>query len=95
MADTHQIRCIHTTQRTDPHQRIASVGGVNSDGTRWRLSQQVAIDGITSGMWAFFVEINRDRVQVIVAVSRCGHKYLKTKIDGDQPDNLLSLPECP
>ncbi|WP_157785358.1 DUF3892 domain-containing protein, partial [Bradyrhizobium yuanmingense] len=24
-----------------------------------------------------------------------GHKYIKTKADGIQPDNLLSLPECP
>jgi hypothetical protein len=31
---------------------------------------------------------------VIVAVHN-GHKYIKTKADGIQPDNLLSLPECP
>jgi hypothetical protein len=36
-----------------------------------------------------------DSVWVIVAVSRLGHKYLKTEADGEQPDNLLSLPECP
>jgi hypothetical protein len=34
-------------------------------------------------------------VWVIIAVSQCGHKYLKTQADGLQPDNLLSLPECP
>ena len=32
-------------------------------------------------------------VDVIVA-SHNGNKYLKTKNDGLQPDNLLSLPEC-
>jgi hypothetical protein len=31
---------------------------------------------------------------VIVGTSRYGHKYLKTEADGEQPDNLLSLPEC-
>jgi hypothetical protein len=34
-------------------------------------------------------------VRVIVAVSRYGNKYPKTEIDGDDPNNLLSLPECP
>jgi hypothetical protein len=32
---------------------------------------------------------------VVVAVSRYGNKYIKTTADGEQPDNLLSLPECP
>jgi hypothetical protein len=31
---------------------------------------------------------------VVVSVSRLGHKYIKTEADGEQPDNLLSLPEC-
>nr|WP_301538770.1 DUF3892 domain-containing protein [Klebsiella pneumoniae] len=31
---------------------------------------------------------------VIVAVSASGNKYLKTQNDGEQPNNLLSLPEC-
>jgi len=35
------------------------------------------------------------RATIIVAVSRFGNKYLKTEADGEQPDNLLSLPECP
>ncbi|WP_293875992.1 MULTISPECIES: DUF3892 domain-containing protein [unclassified Sphingomonas] len=34
-------------------------------------------------------------VQVIVARSVSGNKYLKTQSDGEQPNNLLSLPECP
>ena len=33
-------------------------------------------------------------VDVVVAVSRFGHSYLKTQADGEVPDNLLSLPEC-
>lgn len=32
---------------------------------------------------------------VVVAVSRFGNKYIKTEADGEQPNNLLSLPECP
>lgn len=34
-------------------------------------------------------------VWVIVATSQYGNKYLKTDNDGEQPNNLLILPECP
>nr|WP_269474859.1 DUF3892 domain-containing protein [Serratia ureilytica] len=34
-------------------------------------------------------------VWVIVSNSAAGNKYLKTQNDGEQPNNLLSLPECP
>jgi len=33
-------------------------------------------------------------VNVVIATSRYGNKYLKATADGDQPNNLLSLPEC-
>ena len=32
---------------------------------------------------------------VIVAMDPYGNKYLKTERDGDTPNDLLGLPECP
>ncbi|HEX9993515.1 MAG TPA: DUF3892 domain-containing protein [Acidimicrobiales bacterium] len=92
---TVQIRCINKTDRLDPAERIKAVGGVNSDGTRWKLSLDDAIRGVETGRYHFYVERPAGhRVWVIVAVSAAGRKYLKTANDGEQPNNLLSLPEC-
>lgn len=95
MASVHRITCINKQPRQDPYNAITHVGGVNHDNTRWKLTQPNAIAGIENGKWEFYVEVNRDRVRVIVAISRAGNKYLKTENDGDEPNNLLSLPECP
>ncbi|MEC0371124.1 DUF3892 domain-containing protein [Paenibacillus chibensis] len=95
MADRHQITCVNKSERYNPHERITHVGGKNADGTRWRITQQDAIQGIENGKWAFYVSAGGRTVDVIVAKSQYGHKYLKTVADGSQPDNLLSLSECP
>jgi hypothetical protein len=95
MATSVQIQCVNKTDRYNPHERISHVGGVNADKTRWKLTQEQAIQGTESGQWRFYVSVGGHSVWVIVAVSRFGNKYLKTEADGDQPDNLLSLPECP
>lgn len=94
MAERHQILCVNKSDRYNPHERITHIGGKNANGTRWRITQEEAITGIESGKWSFYVSRGGRTVDVIVAKSQYGHKYLKTVADGVQPDNLLSLPEC-
>ena len=95
MAD-HEITCIHKSDRSEVHERIKSIGGVDpTDGKRWKLSQQEAIKGVESGKLRFYLMVGGKAVPVVVAVSAWGHKYLKTQIDREQPGSLLSLEECP
>ena len=95
MASSHEIKCINKSDRYDAHERIKNIGGLNSTGERWKLTQPDAIAGIEAGKWQFYVSVGGRSVWVVVATSRYGNKYLKTESDGEQPNNLLSLPECP
>jgi hypothetical protein len=94
MADRHRIQCINKSDRDDPYERITNIGGINN-GQRWKITEDEAIKGIEAGKWVFYVSVNNQAVNVIIATSPWGNKYLKTVADGEDPNNLLSLPECP
>jgi hypothetical protein len=96
MAQYLRIRCIVKTDQASAHERIHSVGGAKPDGSRWQLTQDKAISCIEDGTHVFYIERPVDRrIDVIVAMSADGNKYLKTAADREQPDRLLSLPTCP
>ncbi len=90
----YQIMCINKRDRDNAWERITHVGGV-AGGQRWKQTQEQTIQEIESGAFRFFVSVKGDSVPVEVATSRFGNKYIKTTSDGDLPNNLLSLPECP
>jgi hypothetical protein len=93
MATSVQIKCINKLARNDPSERITHVGGYED--RQWKITQQQAIDYIENGTYRFWVSADGKCVWVIVAVSRWGNKYIRTEGDGEDQNNLLSLPECP
>lgn len=94
MPQNHQITCI-IPDGADSDRRIDSIGGANGakGGGHWCIKLDAAIKGIEEGMWRFWTSVNGNSVWVIIA-KRNGKKYLKTEADGDEPNNLLSLPRC-
>ncbi|MCQ1856155.1 DUF3892 domain-containing protein, partial [Neorhizobium galegae] len=49
MATSVRIQCINKSDRTNAWERIRYVGGLNGDGTRWKLSLNDAISGVETG----------------------------------------------
>lgn len=88
-----RIQCVNKTNRQDPHERIHSVGGVNPDGTPWKMTQTAAIQGIKDGTYKFWTFGGGKSVWVVIATHN-SREYLKTEADGVHPNNLLALPEC-
>jgi hypothetical protein len=70
------------------------INGINADRTRWKLSHTEAIHSIVNNTYLFYVKQGGKIIHVVIA-NQAGWKYLKTTEDGEQPDILLSLPECP
>jgi hypothetical protein len=91
---TAQITCINKIPRNDFHNRIQNVGGIGGDGKAWKITQPACIALLKGGDWQFTVYAGGKVVRVIVAQHN-GHDYIKTEADGLEPNNLLSLPECP
>jgi hypothetical protein len=94
MAMNVQIQCINKTNRQSRHERISHVGGINADGTRWKLTEDAAIGGIKNDTWKFWTTGGGKSTWVVIA-THLGREYLKTEADTTTSDNLLSLPECP
>lgn len=89
-----QIQCAKC-DKADPHQRVRYIGGMNPDGTRWTLSEDVAIAGLKEGKWRFWTAGDKKSVWIVTAKSPSGREYLKAETDWVHPAKLLALPDCP
>lgn len=74
----------------DPLERIDSIAGVNSDRSRWSLTQTAAIAAIDAGTDEFFVMAESGPVKLTVVAVR-DQKYLGTERGKSHPDDLVNL----
>lgn len=95
MTTNHQIQFVNKIPRQDIHNAIRAVGGVNPNGTQWRMLLADAVAAVQAGKYKFYVAAGGNSVWVYVARSIAGNFYLKTEADSLLLDNLLSLPEFP
>jgi hypothetical protein len=94
-AGVYRITEVTTAENDGRQGRITRVSGTRSDGLRWQYSTGEVIDAIRRGASFFVEEPAGDRVEVVVAHSDTGRRYLRTTADGDVPNNLLALPRLP
>jgi hypothetical protein len=93
MARPYRRRAVSFVSRaysSDPLERIETIGGVNSDHTRWKLSQVAAIAAIEAGTDEFFVKVSEQPVMLVV-LNHDGQKYLQSEREKTHRDDLLSI----
>lgn len=98
MAENVQVSCIKKRGgHHNPHERIEGLGGVHG-GKQWYMSENDIIAELekpdSTRRFNFYTSVSGKSVWVIIA-NHNGRKYLKTTADGYEPNNLLSLSECP
>jgi hypothetical protein len=87
----YRITC---TQNHPAHGRITDFGCVTNTNLYQFFSEEEGIKRIKSGD-TFYVERPVNHIVEVVIAKRENTEYLKTEPDGEKPDNLLALPDCP
>jgi hypothetical protein len=87
-----EVSCITKTDKNNPHEKISHVGGIHKD-TFWKVPIDEAIHNIEMGFFIYYVGKNGIEVDLEIA-TRDGNKYLKTKNDDTEINNLLELKQC-
>jgi hypothetical protein len=94
MVQEAKITCVAKTGRREPYDRIRSLGGGLH--AYWEISHERAIDLLEHDRCRFYTCTGEGkRLYLVVVTSPDGHKYVKTVADSEQPEHLLTLPECP
>lgn len=88
-----QITHIHKDDRLDPTTAILWVGGVDSNGHRWRMEMRQAAYLVRTGQESFFTLENSRYADVEAILGPSGLHYLRTDPDSVGANNLLHLPE--
>jgi Protein of unknown function (DUF3892) len=83
---------VNRTDPTSADDRIHHVGGINADGSRWKLSEDEAIAAIKDGRWMFSATCNGRKVRVVIAKDGQSREFLRTEMDELTRLRLLTPP---
>ena len=88
----YRVTC---TTKLEKHEHIVSLGCYGPGNTFHNFSEAEVIDRIQNRGDTFYSERPDGHVAEITFETRLGEKFLKTKPDGERPNNLDWLPDCP
>ena len=88
-----RITCITKPNAHSSHEHITNVGGVRSNGGGFYITREECANDIDNRKDTYYVEVGKSRIDV-QTYTRGGTKYIKTRNDDTQKDNLLSLKQC-
>jgi hypothetical protein len=83
------------TEKREEHEHVVRLGCYGPDGIYHSFSEAEVIGRLESRLDTFYAERPDGHVAEIIVVEREGEKYLKTLPDGERPNNLDWLPDCP
>lgn len=93
---TIKITCIkkENGNHENPCEAISTFGWINEGTQKSGSSSRIQVyEFVEKGGYAY-VEDNDSRVKLITGISSKGNRYVKTKQNDTEDDNLLKLPEC-
>jgi hypothetical protein len=90
-----RVTAVARRSEDSPQTRIYALGGVGAGGSTWRMTVEQVIAAIERGERFYVENPVGDPVEIIVSRTSEGREYLRTVADGDEPNNLLALPELP
>ena len=93
MTDKFKVECV-ILKDSKPPEGVQYIGGKKEDGTVFKHQKDDAIANIETSKYNYEVNVGGKTAQVIVGTNE-GRKYLKTSLDKERKNNLLSLPTCP
>jgi hypothetical protein len=92
MTNKFKVECV-ILKDSKPPEGVQYIGGKKEDGTKFKHTKDEAIANIETGKYDYEVNVGGKTVRVIVGTNE-GRKYLKTSLDKERENNLLSLPNC-
>jgi hypothetical protein len=88
----YRVTC---TQKREKHEHIISLGCYGPGNSNHNFTESEVINRIDSGLDTFYSERPDGHIAEIIVERMLGEKFLKTKPDGERPNNLDWLPDCP